>query len=193
MDIRHFDHRESTARWTRRRGDAEASPPTLPPPNLVAREARRQTRKVLNPAWNRMRSFRVCTVDDDDTTKVGDSRSSAPEKERARAPRSATLPGRPPGPRRAGPGAKEQSRVNWSDPPHPSRDLPSRRLQWPIRRLWIRLRSRWNRRHRRHCHRGGRLALDGTSVGPRRSRARCASIRGALSRSSTRKAGAKSR
>jgi hypothetical protein len=56
-----------------------ASPPTLPPPNLVAPKARRQTRKVLNPAWNRMRGFRVCTVDDDETTKVGDSRSLAPD------------------------------------------------------------------------------------------------------------------
>jgi hypothetical protein len=74
---------------------------------LVAREARRQTRKVLNPAWNRMRSFRVCTVDDDRTTKVGDGRSSAPEQRVSPWGRSATLRDA----RRAqrlGPGAKEQ-------------------------------------------------------------------------------------
>jgi hypothetical protein len=40
------------------------------PSSLVAREARRQTRKMLNLAWSRVRSFRGCTVDGNKPKKV---------------------------------------------------------------------------------------------------------------------------
>src|SRR5208337_532099 len=127
-----------------------------------------QTRKVLNLAWSRMRSFRGCTVDGAKTTRLG----TVVHRRRKKSEVGALRSGRPLGERATGRRGKEQSHVNRSNPPHHSRHLPTRRLQRPIRRLWLWLRPRRNRGHRRHCHRGGRVALDGPSVGCRGSRAK---------------------
>jgi hypothetical protein len=42
--------------------------------------------------------------------------------------------------------------------------LPARRFQWPVRRLWVRVRSWWRRHHRHHRDHPYRPASHGTDL-----------------------------
>ena len=65
-------------------------------------------------------------------------------------------------------GAGQEDRsCRWAHSHHHPGHLLARRLQWPLWRLWLRLRSRRRRRHR-HCrHHPCRAASDGPDLNPR--------------------------